>query len=261
MKKSRAERRAEFLALHPICYFCGEPATTFDHVPHRDLFKDRVWPEEYEFPACERCNDSGRKVEQIVALYTRLANFSEDADTVDLQARLTAVMNNSPEFLPSEMRANDKRRAMRERGMLKPRGMFLDEIPMMSMPPNYRAPFDLFARRLTCALYYKHMGSVMPLSHTIRTEFFQTASPGVEELVQNLMPSMPGRPEIRRQRTDLGDQFYYIWFQDDTLKQFAFAAGFADSYLFIGASWPPDETEGDPLYIPHSEDIATLPSD
>jgi len=69
----RARRRREFLKKHPLCCFCGgtTPATTIDHVPSRQLFNNKGWPEGYEFPACELCNGAARDAEQVVAMLAR----------------------------------------------------------------------------------------------------------------------------------------------------------------------------------------------
>lgn len=49
---SGKKRKQEFLKQHPVCFNCGTAAaTTEDHVPSRECFVDRHWPEGFVFPA------------------------------------------------------------------------------------------------------------------------------------------------------------------------------------------------------------------
>src|SRR5436190_22374266 len=99
---SRRKQLRSFLELHPTCIFCGgaAPATTQDHVPSRQLFTDRWWPEEYVFPACARCNQSTRRAEQVVALLSRFGpGETNDNEDREFRSVLTAVQNNDPEIL------------------------------------------------------------------------------------------------------------------------------------------------------------------
>ena len=75
MARHRSSLRS-FLEEHRHCIFCGgdTPATTQDHVPSRQLFSQRWWPEGYVFPACTGCN----RAEQVVSLLALciIKNFS-----------------------------------------------------------------------------------------------------------------------------------------------------------------------------------------
>ena len=75
MAKNRARQARDFLAQHPLCIFCGgvQPATTRDHVPSRQTFHLRDWPEGFEFPSCEGCNRETKDAEQVMAMITRLS--------------------------------------------------------------------------------------------------------------------------------------------------------------------------------------------
>ena len=66
--KRRQYSRQHFLAENRYCAYCGAAATTTDHCPPRCFFKRRTWPETYEFPACEPCNDVSRLDEQALAV-------------------------------------------------------------------------------------------------------------------------------------------------------------------------------------------------
>ena len=100
---TRARRREAFFRAHPKCCFCyGENATAeVDHVPARTCFRAKEGPEDFEFPACSRCNRAAALSEQVTALYIRFtdnnpANFSEE----DFTKLFWGVANNAPEAVP-----------------------------------------------------------------------------------------------------------------------------------------------------------------
>ena len=102
MATNRRMRRRVFLAKHPTCIFCGgeTPATTEDHVPSRQLFHGRNWPEEFIFPACQRCNADTRHEEQVVAMLARLYPDAETEEKrKEMERIIKAVDSNYPEVL------------------------------------------------------------------------------------------------------------------------------------------------------------------
>ncbi|MBY2951549.1 hypothetical protein [Rhizobium leguminosarum] len=105
------KRKQRFLDDNPLCFFCGEQSTTVDHVPSRECFRDRVWPEGYEFPACAACNNGAGSLEQVVALYLLMGNHDGAQQTAQFEKLIAGVWNNAPQFLPKkEISANAKKR-------------------------------------------------------------------------------------------------------------------------------------------------------
>jgi hypothetical protein len=74
MSRNSQQRRRKFFAEHPVCCFCGgrSAAVEEDHFPSRALFRERVWPEGYAFPACVKCNRVTSDDELIVAVLSRV---------------------------------------------------------------------------------------------------------------------------------------------------------------------------------------------
>ena len=74
---SATRRRKLFLKENPLCAFCGgaEAATTIEHCPPKALFKNKIWPEGFEFPACSKCNNDTSDYDLIVSVIARLDPF------------------------------------------------------------------------------------------------------------------------------------------------------------------------------------------
>ena len=165
-KKRRIDR---LKASDPICYFCASrPTETEDHVPSRECFRDRIWPDGFTFPACAICNNGAGRMEQVVALYLHMANFDATVSNDQLQKLLAGVRNNSREMLPNIQRnANLARKHFREKGIQLPRGGTFGDSPIATLPVAHREAMELFGRRLTCAIYYKEVGHPLPIYYYI----------------------------------------------------------------------------------------------
>lgn len=257
----RMARLKRFVQKHPTCYFCAaQPTTTKDHVPSRECFRNRVWPHGYEFPACQRCNGAAGKLEQVVALYLLLANHEDQGPERDRLLKLIqGVRNNNPELLPRiNLGANDVRRYLRDKNLSLSSGMTHGDVPLAELPIGNRAAFELFARRLTCALYYKEVGTPLPLDHFIATAWLPFADPGSADFTAKAHELFPELTMTNRRNTDIGNQFFYRWGFHSDRTLFGYAAQFAKSFFFFGASALPELYGGTENWKPHSEDVAAL---
>ncbi|CAN7540025.1 hypothetical protein LJR234_003992 [Mesorhizobium amorphae] len=154
-------KRERFLAEHPLCFFCSEPVETIDHVPSRQCFYNGVGPEGFEFPACQRCNNSAGPTEQVVAFYLHMANqdTASDSSIGQFEKLVRGVQNNAPALMPKmDLSANYKRRASKRIGYVRGPGESYADAPIVELPDKNRDAFRVFARHLTCALYYRHTG-------------------------------------------------------------------------------------------------------
>ena len=118
---AKSQHRRAFLSRHPKCCFCGghRPAEEVDHVPSRVLFKDRHWPEGYEFPACARCNRATRLDEQVIAMLSLIhPDGHSPEERAEVQERIRAVAHNHPALL-EEMKpsVSQLRQASRKYGI------------------------------------------------------------------------------------------------------------------------------------------------
>lgn len=99
--RQRQYSRKQFLSIHPRCVYCGEPATTTDHCPPRCFFKQRQWPETFEFPACHECNQEARLDEQALAVLIRmrLGDNKDKSELEELKRLINGVKNNQKELI------------------------------------------------------------------------------------------------------------------------------------------------------------------
>lgn len=254
-----AKRKAKFKAEHPTCYFCAtNPTETEDHVPSRECFRGRLWPDGYAFPACQGCNHAGGKIEQVVALYLHMFNHDGvEPSHAQFSKLITGVANNTPELLPKVgLSANAVRRHFRDKGIQLAPGMAYGEVPMAELPAGNRTAFELFARRLTCALFYKEVGFPMPLDFAIAVGWLPYADPATADFMLSINGFFPELRMTNRSNVDIGDQFVYMWGAKPDGRIFGFTAQFAKSFFFFGAAAGPELDGGTEHWKPHANDVA-----
>jgi hypothetical protein len=161
------KRKGKFFAEYPYCCFCGgsERAITEDHQPARSLFDGRRWPEGYVFPACERCNAVSRRDEAVLAFVARLgyAEAELSQEQIDGWRRALAGIKRHFPQLTELLTANQKRAFLKERGIERPANVALADLPMIALDrETIDNAFSTCALKLFCALYYKHVGIIVP---------------------------------------------------------------------------------------------------
>lgn len=218
---AKASRRQAFLAQHPRCCFCGgaAPSEEVDHVPSRVLFKERKWPEGFEFPACTQCNRATALDEQVVAMLALVTASSSDPSlTAEVQARMQAIANNLPELF-SEMQPTvaQLRGAARKYGLRPAQGETHRDLPLLSVRgPLVNGAINSFARKLACALFYKHTASIAPSEAPIAVRWYTNLQINNDEIPRELAELLVNFPTLVRAGTSLHDQFFYRWALSDT---------------------------------------------
>jgi len=255
---SGKKRKQEFLKEHPICFNCGTAAaTTEDHVPSRECFVERQWPEGFVFPACGPCNAKIASIEQGMALLIRVTDHDESRlDQSVLEKLIRGVRNNTPDMLPREFTSDRERdKAIVDSGWVPGPGETLADAPVLALGPGWRDAVHAFARKLTLALYYKESGQPLPLDHYIRTEFFQFTDHAAPEIVDQFHSMMPEYRTGERRNFDFGDQFQYIVGRSDEEGVFAFLAQLARSWYIVGVTVPLALGAGRANYIKHEDEL------
>lgn len=236
---AKSERKKAFLAHHRYCCFCGGDTQSAepDHVPSRVFFDSRQWPEGYDFPACVRCNRATRHDEQVVAMLSRIyPDPTTEEGKAEVAERIRAVADNYPavikEMQPS---ARQLRNAVKKYGLKPKPGKALANLPLLSVKgPLVNASVENFARKLFCALYYKHTDRILPSGGGVAVRWFSNLQIEGDEIPRSIAPVLPEFPKLERAKTDLEDQFFYRWGVADTKDVAAFLAFFRRSFAIVG---------------------------
>src|ERR1700731_1899017 len=97
MGEAKRKRRshAAILEAYPYCIYCGDPATTAEHMPPIIMFWGRQRPNEFVFPCCEPCNYNTRHSDQVASLMGRVFPDPPDqAGRAELRRLMQAGGNN-----------------------------------------------------------------------------------------------------------------------------------------------------------------------
>lgn len=252
----KKRRRLGLLGRQPLCIFCGgtTPAATVDHQPARSFFDGRIWPEGYEFPACEPCNKKSKDHEHVLTTLVRLRGEGEQnaQREVDFAKFAKAMKNNFPGLL-RVLGPDEKRGFIRSRGLWVPVGRaFPLELPMVAIDPRIAgAAVDAVFRKLMCALHYRHTGNILPADATITVKWCTNA--GLPEFMTDEMKAfvagLTGKPTLVRNGKDLSDQFDYRYRTSDDGSASMYFVKFRQSIFGAGVVLSrPDEVmeEADP---------------
>jgi hypothetical protein len=212
--KRKQYSREQFLREHPFCAYCGEPATTTDHCPPRCFFEQRLWPETYEFPACDPCNEEGRLDEQALAVLTRLNLIDVDTEPglTEWKSLLDGVRNNQPEILAEwgDISASRRKRVLRDAFGQDGDRMRWAGWGAIKLGPQTRGAIDRFCIKLGKALYYRHLHEVFEGDIYIRhvDAVIKDKDP---ELLKSLLQFAPQLAAPLRSMKSLADQFNYAF--------------------------------------------------
>jgi len=97
MSEGRARRRAhaKMLSAYPWCIYCGELATTVEHMPPRMMFLGKQRPKGLEFPTCCPCNSGTAHADLVASFMSRIYPApAGEQGRHDLQKILKAMGNN-----------------------------------------------------------------------------------------------------------------------------------------------------------------------
>lgn len=239
MSKSKA-RKLQFFNNHPFCCFCGgaEAATTEDHIPGRAIFENRVWPEGYVFPACQKCNAESSDDEIVVSIIgtisenhkktdtqtkefkRRIANFARQRPDLYQSLKFLSRSSEIQKFKQNNIPAWNPNTNLQRKMVLMPK-------EMMEMTSN-------FGIKLGKALHYLHSGKIVPQAAIIKSKAFTNAE--ITKLDEdftekiNLIPHAPG---IVRSTKPLNDQFAYKYVFTDNHMQSVFAVVFGKDSLLL----------------------------
>ncbi len=230
----KRNKRQKFFREHPMCCFCGggRPATTVDHVPPRACFPKDLMPEDFEFPACEECNNGTAKQDTIFAFISLLTDFNEanrtPADIARVKQHRDQIELRWPEALPNPTSGQPIFRA----------GHIITPSPVafsVEATPAMKESMEVIGEKLAHALYYREMKRIMQPTDRfiIATHQIQRAeTENITDYFKRVLPDL--RMGDRLNIKDYGNRFVYKsgFKPDDDL--FVFAAQFGFGLLCWG---------------------------
>ncbi|UPJ55415.1 hypothetical protein [Bradyrhizobium sp. 192] len=239
--------RQAFLRNHKTCAFCGggAPSSTIEHCPPRALFQHRQWPEGFEFPACQACNNGSSNHDLVIAMLARMDPFENKGDLDGAAVGLMkAAHRQHPELLQNMMmRANQARRANRELGLRPRPGQTHQDTLLANVTDEMRKAVEVFAGKLAKAIYYMHADTIFPADGSLvmcwctNTDLLRHGKFQLFEVVKDV----PGEaPHLIRSGKFLNDQFEYKFSLSDEQHLFALQARFGNAFglIVFGATTP-----------------------
>lgn len=226
-------KKKRFLKEHPYCCFCGgaKPSTTIDHVPPKACFPDGYWPEGFEFPACEACNQGSKNDDQIVGFYTQMADFSKANLTPQDHAKRIklgkAILRKYPDLLSNFSSMTPVRRV----------GPIITPTPIafsLEVPPAFTQAMETMERKLTHALYYREIGRPLTKSHAYMSSYYQIQGNNgiLTEFLNGLLPEE--RIGSRTNIKSYGERFGYKCGYNENEDLFMFGAQFGNGLIVWG---------------------------
>jgi hypothetical protein len=211
-----ARHRRKFLEEHPRCAFCAGKAvaTTIEHCPPRAMFQFRLWPEGFEFPSCEPCNQGSDDEDLLIAMLARMDPFELKGDLDGKQVGLMKAVNRQFPGLFEKMKpsAAEARRSNRELGLQPPPGQTHQETGAVKVTKEFHDAVCVFARKLSKGIYYREAGAVFPDDGCLLLTWFTNADilrSGKYPAFDALKELAGVSPPLQRGGTYLNDQFEY----------------------------------------------------
>ena len=238
-RKAKQHSRQRYLSHNPFCCYCGAKAETVDHIPSRNYFLGRHWPEGFEFPACTSCNAETRIDEQVVAFLLNLSVIDNGPAVEErLRKSLVAIANNARDILREwrvDIPLSGVRRKLAFREAFGPLG---DELRrqnwgMINIGPLTRQAVDRFITKLGKALFYRHTGRILdgyifPTWHNV----YYDPLDALQQRLRNLQTFAKGLVIPQRAKKSLSDQFFYRYNCDSDRGWLFAAVIFSEQMMF-----------------------------
>lgn len=204
-------RRAKesFLDNHPRCCFCAGDvaATEKDHQPGRVFFKNREWPEGFEFPACRNCNRNSSLSEDVVSLLT--SHFDDHESRARYRKRVASIRQNQPGLIDSlKLTGNQARRAYARLGMVPAPGDLYSSAPLVKLDPKIWLPhLTMVGQKFGLAMHYMCFGHPLPRTGGILVSVYTNADLVAGHDFNKILSMAPNLVLPTRNTKILGEQF------------------------------------------------------
>lgn len=239
--RQRKTRTQIFLSSYPYCIFCGglTPATTIDHVPPKITFREKQWPESFEFPACATCNNGSKKHDQLFGFMARMGDKKVHTalEQEEVGKLIKAIIRNHPVMARemTDISLRKKRTLSRLMGIKPQVGETYHDLPLLHVPDLVHEAISAVGAKLTKALYFKHTGKILPINVGIRFRWFTNAQQmmGSSPLVPELLEMAKFTGEVIRNNNPLKDQFDYRYVISSDHQIGMFCCVFGETFGFV----------------------------
>ena len=153
--------------------------------------------------------------------------------------------NNFPDLLQT-LTSNEKRHYFRNERLPRPEGIGLSNLPMVGIGSDLAdESVNSMMRKLLKALHYKHTGYILPRSGSIALDWVTDAYLHTLKEDQEFIGSLRGTPTVKRNGTDLSNQFSYRYGVDTEQLVSAFILVFRNSLVGIEIVTPDERVFSD----------------
>ncbi len=187
----------------PRCAYCGDPATTADHVPPECIFTPPRPSNLVTVPACTTCNHGASNDDATFRnhLSVMAGSFGESANAAErLQPSLRAIRRDKRTLARTVLGARPVER-------FSTGGIYLGQGIAVPTPPEAR---ERVLMRIVRGLFWHHLGERVPADR-IKLIYIDKSKPAWKETLDGLL-SMPH--EYRTIGT--GETFEYRYARDES---------------------------------------------
>lgn len=234
--KKRSKKKQKILAAQPDCIYCGHAAQTIDHCPPKSFFKEKHWPEGYEFSCCSVCNNEARPYEQImgVLIKVRIDREYSPNSISEWEHQLKGLINNQKSIIDEW---NNRSISGEKRFFRETFGSAGDKLRHTGYGTfnmgreTYRA-INYCMVKLTKALYFMHMSKIFNGVAYIDHIPFQSLKNN-PNILDPIMSLTRDKATTKRNRVLLGDQFDYTYLCLPDEEAFCAIVQFSEQFVFV----------------------------
>jgi hypothetical protein len=202
------------------------------------MFQHRLWPEGFEFPSCQLCNQSSDDDDLLVSMLARMDPFDLKGDLDGKQEGLMKAVNRQfpglfQRMMPS---AAEARRKNRELGLKPGPGETHQQTGVVNVPQEFHDAVCVFARKLAKGIYYREAGKPFAVNGCLLLNWFTNAEivrGGKYPTFDALKELVGSAPPVQRGGTYLNDQFEYKLSISAPQDVFVVQARFGNSFGIV----------------------------
>ena len=235
--QQRNRKGSQIVAAEARCIYCPRPATDFEHMPPRVMFRGKHRPGDMEFGCCKACNEGTGGTDVVAAVISRLhPDHGEESWQNEEIRKLIRRLDKYAPGVREEMFRPEKR----ERGWIRRAnvGLMQPAVLVRADGPRLKAYLKIFAAKFAMALYRAHVGVALGLDGAVWCQF-QLNAGLTQENLDARVAILPGCETLRQGRKNVGDQFLYRFNTDERTVVAAVAQFHRGLWLTVFASTDP----------------------